>query len=89
MKTFNHIYAAEITSTATPPGSPGRRALAVFGDSADAKAATSALVDAVGFDVVDAGALAEGWRLQPGTPGYCVPLDAADLEETISSTTRN
>ena len=29
------------------------------------------LVEAVGFDALDAGPLSESWRYQPGTPAYC------------------
>ena len=38
------------------------------------------LLDGFGFDVVDVGPLAESWRIQPGTPGYCstVELRRAD-----------
>ena len=40
------------------------------GDDAQAKAAVVALLDAIGYDAVDAGSLAEGRRFQPGTPLY-------------------
>ncbi|WP_415857053.1 NADPH-dependent F420 reductase, partial [Sinomonas sp. G460-2] len=58
VKAFNHIYARELTSHALPAGSPGRRALAIAGDDAAAKAEVAALIDTFGFDTVDAGPLA-------------------------------
>jgi 8-hydroxy-5-deazaflavin:NADPH oxidoreductase len=88
VKTLNHIYAEEIVATATPPGTTDRRALAVFGDDVAAKAAVEKFLDDIGFEPVDGGSLAEGWRLQQGTKGYCVPAAAEQLRETIASTTR-
>ncbi|HET8732734.1 MAG TPA: NADPH-dependent F420 reductase, partial [Anaeromyxobacteraceae bacterium] len=70
VKAFNHIYAAELTTHGQPRGSPGRRALAIAGDDAAAKKTVSELIDRFGFDVVDLGPLAEGWRIQRDTPGY-------------------
>jgi hypothetical protein len=88
VKAFNHIYSAEITARRTPPGTPGRRALAIAGDDAAAKETVAALIDRVGFDVVDAGPLAEGWRFQRDTPGYVVDLDAARLTEALAAARR-
>ncbi|MCL5967114.1 MAG: NADP oxidoreductase, partial [Firmicutes bacterium] len=58
-------------------GVPGRLALPVAGDDPTAKARVMGLVDALGFDAVDAGSLDESWRQQPGTPVYG-PLRDAD-----------
>jgi 8-hydroxy-5-deazaflavin:NADPH oxidoreductase len=44
----------------TPAGTPGRRALPIAGDDGDAKRVVAGLIDEWGFDVVDAGRLAEG-----------------------------
>ena len=35
------------------------------------------LVDALGFDPIDADTIEESWRQQPGTPVYAADLDAA------------
>jgi predicted dinucleotide-binding enzyme len=70
VKAFNHLYARQITSDGTPPGTPNRRALAIAGDDQVAKAQVAELIDRFGFDVVDLGPLTESWRIQPGTPGY-------------------
>jgi 8-hydroxy-5-deazaflavin:NADPH oxidoreductase len=88
VKTINHIYARDIPKDATPRGSANRRALAVFGDDPAARAEVSTLLDRIGFEPVDAGPLSEGWRLQPGTPGYCVPMTADELRATMAATTR-
>ncbi len=65
VKTLNHLEAGELEEDAAPPGTPGRRALAVAGDDDDAVRAVLALVDRLGFDAVDAGPLAAGVALEP------------------------
>ena len=88
VKAFNHIYAADITARRTPPGTPNRRALAIAGDDAPAKETVASLIDELGFDVVDLGPLAEGWRVQRDTPGYGPDLDAGRLTEAVAAAKR-
>jgi predicted dinucleotide-binding enzyme len=88
VKAFNHIGAAHITEHAQPTGSAGRRALSIAGDDAAAKAAVAAFIDEIGFDVVDLGPLAEGWRIQPDTPGYGPRLTSAELREATDAARR-
>jgi predicted dinucleotide-binding enzyme len=85
IKAFNHIGAAQIVSerSATP-----RRALAVAGDDAAAKARVAAFIGELGFDVVDLGPLADSWRIQPGTPGYGAEDDADQLRAHLAAATR-
>ena len=59
----------------------GSRAHPIAGDDTAAKKVVADLLDQVGFDVVDAGPLAEGWRFQKDTPAYCVPLGTASLKK--------
>jgi 8-hydroxy-5-deazaflavin:NADPH oxidoreductase len=40
------------------------------GVDAEAKAAVAALVDRLGYDTVDAGALADSWRFEPESCAY-------------------
>ncbi|GAA4878372.1 hypothetical protein ACFQ34_06105 [Pseudonocardia benzenivorans] len=42
------------------------------------------LVDALGFDPVDAGPLAESWRQQPGTPVYGKDFDADGVRAALA-----
>jgi 8-hydroxy-5-deazaflavin:NADPH oxidoreductase len=88
VKAFNHIYAADLVERATPPGTPHRRALAIAGDDPSAKNAASSYIDTLGFDVVDLGPLAEGWRVQRDTPGYVTRLDRAGLERAAAAAQR-
>ena len=84
VKAFNGIYADELLSRPTPPGTPGRRALPVAGDDAQAKQVVLALVDELGFDAVDSGSLADSWRQQPGTPVYGPDLAADAVREALA-----
>ncbi|XUK60856.1 F420-oxidored domain-containing protein [Plantibacter sp. RU18] len=88
VKAFNHIYAADLTTKGKPSGTPNRRALIVAGDDADAKATVAALIDSFGFEPVDIGPLAEGWRIQRDTPGYGPDFDADQLREAVGSAKR-
>lgn len=88
VKAFNHIYAAELTTHGLPAGTKNRRALVIAGDDPAAKAAVSRLIDQFGFDVVDAGPLREGWRIQRDTPGYGPRRTAEELRRDLASAKR-
>jgi 8-hydroxy-5-deazaflavin:NADPH oxidoreductase len=88
VKAFNHIPARDIVERRSAPGTPHRRALAIAGDNPSAREQVTGLLDRLGFDVVDLGPLAEGWRIQPGTPGYGPDLDAAALREAAAQARR-
>ncbi len=84
VKAFNSMAAGELASDGVPTGTPHRRAIAIAGDDSDAKQKVAALIDQFGFDAVDAGPLAEGWRFQPGTPAYGARLDADQLRVALA-----
>jgi hypothetical protein len=88
VKAFNHIYAAEITTDGRPAGSKDRRALVIAGDDPGAKATVRDMLDAFGFDVVDAGPLKEGWRIQRDTPGYGPRRTAEELRGDLAAARR-
>jgi predicted dinucleotide-binding enzyme len=88
VKAFNHIYAAELTTHGTPAGTPDRRALVIAGDDAEAKRVVAHLIDQFGFDVVDAGPLREGWRIQRDTPGYGPRRNADELRRDLAAAKR-
>jgi predicted dinucleotide-binding enzyme len=88
VKAFNHIYAAELTTHGQPAGSRNRRALVIAGDDAAAKERVRQLIDQFGFDVVDAGKLSEGWRIQRDTPGYGPRRTAAELRRDLAAAKR-
>jgi predicted dinucleotide-binding enzyme len=88
VKAFNHIYARDLTTDGQPAGTPGRRALVIAGDDAQAKAVVSGLLDQFGFDTVDAGPLREGWRIQRDTPGYGPRRTAEELRRDLAAAKR-
>jgi predicted dinucleotide-binding enzyme len=88
VKAFNHIYAAELTTDGRPAGTNNRRALVIAGDDADAKKTVTHLLDQFGFDTVDAGRLAEGWRIQRATPGYGPRRNAEELRRDLAAAKR-
>jgi hypothetical protein len=88
VKAFNHIYAAELTTHGQPAGTPNRRALVIAGDDASAKATVTKMLDQFGFDTVDAGPLAEGWRIQRDTPGYGPRRNADELRRDLAAAKR-
>jgi hypothetical protein len=92
VKVFNNVYAHEITATRLPPlgewAGPGRRAVSIAGDDAAAKGVVTDLLDGFGFDTVDAGPLAEGWRYQRDEPAYGPATDGAGLTELLAAATR-
>jgi predicted dinucleotide-binding enzyme len=85
VKAFNMIYYVDLGTHGLPAGTPGRRALPIAGDDADAKKVVTGLIDGFGFDVVDAGPLAEGRRFQPGAPAYGPRLDAAGMRAALKN----
>jgi len=87
VKAFNNIYAEHLYELGRPPGSPGRIALPVAGND-PAKAIVLRLVDALGFDGVDAGGLDESWRQQPDTPVYATDLDANGVRRALAKASK-
>lgn len=88
VKAFNHIYAAEITTHGQPKGSPKRRALAIAGNDAAAKATVTQLLDEFGYDTVDIGPLKDSWRIQRDTPGYGPRRTAEELRKDLAAAKR-
>ena len=84
VKAFNNIFAQHLATRGVPAGTPGRICLPVAGDDVRAKEAVLGLIDAIGFDGLDAGTLAESWRQQPGSPAYAKDLDRAALADALA-----
>lgn len=84
IKAFNNILANSLATRGVPAGTPGQICLSVAGDDLSAKAKVRSLIDALGFDAIDAGTLADSWRQQPGTPAYCQDLDIKELKAALA-----
>jgi predicted dinucleotide-binding enzyme len=83
VKAFNHMGYHDLDDEARPAGEPGRKALAIAGDDPAAVSAVAELVDALGFDPVVAGPLAEGVRFEPSTELFGSDVDAAAVRAML------
>jgi predicted dinucleotide-binding enzyme len=83
VKVFNNIFFKHLLHLARPSGASDRSALPIAGDSATAKGAAAEFLSSIGYDTVDTGQLADGWRQQPGTPVYASPYGSFDDEQGV------
>ena len=88
VKAFNHIGAADITTDGLPPGTAGRRALAVSSDHRDAAAFAEDLYDRIGFDAVDVSPLSESWRVERDRPAYVAKQNKVELQSNLAKAPR-
>ncbi len=84
VKAFNNIFAQSLKDNGKPAGTPGRIALPVAADDPKARQTVMHLIDQIGFDAVDAGAISESWRQQPGSPVYTKDLDQAGILRALA-----
>jgi predicted dinucleotide-binding enzyme len=80
VKALNNISSVHLGELARPSGDPERSALVIAGDDAAAKQAVSAFFDSIGYDTLDAGPLAEGWRFQRDEPAYGMPYLSDEVD---------
>jgi predicted dinucleotide-binding enzyme len=73
VKALHNLDYRRLFVSARPSGAADRRALPISGDDAAAKAEVARFMDAIGYDAVDIGTLADSWRCEPGTPVYVHP----------------
>lgn len=85
VKAWNAVLSYTLAHGGKPQGAEGRLAAPVAGDDPAHKALALQLVDATGFDAVDAGPLSESWRQQPGNPAYCTELSAEALGRALAA----
>jgi predicted dinucleotide-binding enzyme len=86
VKALNVVLEKDIESDARPAGSLDRRAIPIAGDDEHVKETVSGLLDQLGFDVVDAGPLAEGWRFDRGQTAFGGRLNRDGLVRALGDT---
>jgi predicted dinucleotide-binding enzyme len=79
VKAFNHMGYHDLEDEARGPGEAGRKAIALAGDSPDDLETVAELIDRWGFDPLTIGALADGARLEPGTPAFGANISIDEL----------
>lgn len=84
VRALNHVGYHDFEMRARAPGHPERSALALAGDDAAARAAVAAVIDRLGYDPVDAGALAESHRFDAGSPIFGPALTKAEVEMLLA-----
>jgi predicted dinucleotide-binding enzyme len=83
VKAFGHMGYHDLDEEPKPPGTPGRKALAIAGDDPAAVASVAELVDAFGFDPVLAGPLAQGIRFEPGSELFGADLAKDEVQRLL------
>lgn len=84
VKSFNTMRWERLRDEARPDAPLDERlALYVAGDGADAKATVADLVVDAGFAPVDVGSLADGERIEPGSPVFNEPLSPAEARARL------
>ena len=84
VKAFNSIYFVHLAESGKPAGDPDRRAIPISGDSPEAKREVSQIIDQIGFDPVDAGALDTGRKYENGAALYGAEMSAAELTKALA-----
>lgn len=84
-KAWNAILAGSLEAKGKEAGTPGRVAIPVASDREADKTAAMTLVEATGFDAVDAGNLGNSWRQQPGAPAYCTDLTRQEIPAALQA----
>lgn len=81
VKAFSHIGYHDLHDETRPPGIPGRKAIAIAGDTSTDTIAK--LVDELGFDPVVIGPLKKGRALQPGGAVFGAHVGATELRRLL------
>ena len=83
VKAFNHMGYHDLEDGARPAGTDGRKAIAIAGDDPPDLDRVARVVDALGFDPLVAGSLADGVRLEPGSEAFGANVDRTELQAML------
>jgi len=84
VKAFNTMNWRSLLEGGRPSGDPERMAIPFAGDDEAAKGTIAELIEALGFDPVDAGRLDDSRRQEPGAPVYGANLGADATREALA-----
>jgi len=85
VKAFNHVGYHDLHNETRPKGAPDRKGVAIAGDTPDDTKVVAAIVNALGFDPLVIGNLAEGRKLQPGGAVFGAHVNAETLKQMIDN----
>lgn len=88
IKAFNTLLAYSLSELGKENGEDGRLAMQVAGDDESEKEIVMDLVDQCGFDPYDTGTLAESWKMQPTSAGYCCDYTIDELKSIKEKSTQ-
>lgn len=77
VKGLHNLGWIHMEHNARPKGHAERTTLPIAGNDAAAKQAVTTFIEDIGYNVVDAGSLADSWRIEPNTPIYFWPYAPA------------
>ncbi len=83
VKALSHMGYHELYDGTRPKGASGRKAIAIAGDNTGDVETVSTIVDALGFDPLNIGKLANGVALEPGRPAFGANVTATELQKLI------
>jgi 8-hydroxy-5-deazaflavin:NADPH oxidoreductase len=83
VKSLNQLGYHELDELRRPKGAPDRIAMGAAGDDPAAVDAVLRLVERLGFDPVDAGALRNGLALEPDGSPFALAYSADELAELV------
>lgn len=87
-KAWNAIGCDSLAKKGKPAGGSDCVAIPVAADNRRDRNVAMALVEDTGLDAVDAGTLAQSWRLQPGAPCYGTDLTRDEIPEALLAAER-
>lgn len=79
VKALNNIWFHHLGAGARADGAPDRSTLPIASDHDDAKKSAQDLIDRLGYDTYDAGALIDSWRFERDQPAYVTPYGPFDV----------
>lgn len=88
VKAISHIGYHNLLDDARPAGAPDRKAMAIAGNDLHDTHLVATVVSDLGFDPVLIGRLAEGKKLEPGSPLFGASVDAAALRKLAKLDTK-